>query len=557
MALTRIMVLMWADVLALYAIWMTMLYLTNVWKLDFTHAAAIINVFWGVSGLLVLPMQYIIDSFLGNFWMLLLSSFSYSAGLGFLTMSTPPVLAKSFDTCRSYAPECIGEGQKILFYTALALIAVGLSGHILSLGGFMAQQLNEQTFDDMFSFCKFFLGTWFTVLVAIGAAFAMTYIKEWSVRYGISAICTVVATLLFLSGTCSYTYVGPSGSLLTIVFKVFVATVVKIFRRIPRDIEQLYEKNDIGGLRGYILPHSRRLRCFDKAAIVLPNKTLDEQANNQWKLCTVTEVEETKLLLRVIPLSLTFIFCGVVSSIANTYFIEQTNHLKHNIGKLSVPILVLLWFYDQGKSIFAQLYFALANCLGGNGARQYAPPIGIAVSMIFGILGCISAAAVERKRLDVVEKHNLVDKPDEKIPMSAFWLIPQFVLIGALDGIFENSVTIFFVDQVGPAMKGYALHFSMAVMGLGNLGSVLSVYLTGKVSERGGKTGWFQSSLNKSRLDKYYWTLAWLTAANLGFYIVMALLYKYRESELEDQEAPEYDETNGPFEDDDAKCCCC
>lgn len=532
-----------------------------MWKLDFTHAAAILNVFWGVHGLLILPVQYIIDSFLGYFWMLLLSSISYSVGLGFLAMSTPPVLADSLGTCSAYAPECIGEGQKMLFYTSLALIAVGLSGHILSLGGFMSQQINQQTFEDTSTICKFVFGTWFTVIVAIGAAYAMTYIKEWSVRYGISAICTVVATFLFLSGTCSYNYVGPSGSLLTIVFKVFVAMIRKIFRRVPKDLSQLYEKNDVGGVRGYVLPHSNRLRCFDKAAIVLPDQPLDEQETKKWKLCTVTEVEETKLLIHLIPLSLTFIFCGVVSSIGNTYFIEQTNHLKHNIGKLSIPALSLLWFYDQGKTIFSKIYFFIAECLGGNGARQYAPPIGIAVSMIFGILACITAASVERKRLDVVEKHNLFDKPNDKIPMSVFWLIPQFVLIGALDGIFETSMVIFFSDQVGLAIRGYAVHFSMAVMGLGNLGSVLSVYVTKKISEKGGKVGWFHKTLNKSRLDKYYWTLAWLTAANLGFYIVMAMIYKYQEAEDPESEENEGEEneggeTTGPFEDD-ATCCCC
>ncbi|KAF5931118.1 hypothetical protein HYC85_031991 [Camellia sinensis] len=39
-------------------------------------------------------------------------------------MSTPPVLPKATATCSLYEPECIGEGQKILFYTALALAAI-------------------------------------------------------------------------------------------------------------------------------------------------------------------------------------------------------------------------------------------------------------------------------------------------------------------------------------------------------------------------------------------------------------------------------------------------
>ncbi|KAF5959618.1 hypothetical protein HYC85_000827 [Camellia sinensis] len=70
---------MWADLLAGYAMWMMMLYLTNVWKLNFTHAAAIINVFWGLTAIMLLPMQFLADAFMGNYWMLLISSFAYSA----------------------------------------------------------------------------------------------------------------------------------------------------------------------------------------------------------------------------------------------------------------------------------------------------------------------------------------------------------------------------------------------------------------------------------------------------------------------------------------------
>ena len=55
-------------------------------------------------------------------------------------------------------------------------------------------------------------------------------------------------------------------------------------------------------------------------------------------------------------------------------------------------------------------------------------------------------------------------------------------------------------------------------MGLGAIGSVLSVYLVGKVSEMGGKPNWFQYTLNKSRLDHYYWTLTVLCAVNFVLY---------------------------------------
>ncbi|GLT70621.1 hypothetical protein SLA2020_426890 [Shorea laevis] len=60
------------------------------------------------------------------------------------------------------------------------------------------------------------------------------------------------------------------------------------------------------------------------------------------------------------------------------------------------------------------------------------------IAMLFSILCCITAAKVETKRLDVIKIYGLLDKPDEEIPMSMFWLLPQFFLLGALDGISHN-----------------------------------------------------------------------------------------------------------------------
>ncbi|THG12234.1 hypothetical protein TEA_004398 [Camellia sinensis var. sinensis] len=77
MFMNAILVLIWAD---MYAMWMTTkLYLTNVWKLKFTHATAIINVFWGLMGIRLIPMKFIVDVFIGNYWVLVISSFAYSA----------------------------------------------------------------------------------------------------------------------------------------------------------------------------------------------------------------------------------------------------------------------------------------------------------------------------------------------------------------------------------------------------------------------------------------------------------------------------------------------
>ena len=55
-----------------------MTYLTDVWSLTITHAAAIVNVFTGVAAIMPIGMGFLVDTFMGDKWMLLLASIAYS-----------------------------------------------------------------------------------------------------------------------------------------------------------------------------------------------------------------------------------------------------------------------------------------------------------------------------------------------------------------------------------------------------------------------------------------------------------------------------------------------
>ncbi|XP_022841941.1 protein NRT1/ PTR FAMILY 5.5-like isoform X2 [Olea europaea var. sylvestris] len=451
--------------------------------------------------------------------------------MGFLSMSTPPVLASSTGTCKDYEPKCIGDTQKALFYTALALLAVGISGHLVSLKPFLKEQ--RMNSDDDGSCKAFFriLGMITVAIVAIIGAIALPYIKPWSIRFGIPAICTAFATLLFLSGPCSCKP-EPQGSPLTIVCRVFVASFSKISVPFPLDRRDGHELQSFS--------RTRILRCLEKAAIILPDRSPEEQKNNRWTLCTVTEVEEAKIVVRMVPMWMTFIVCGVVSSIGNTYFLEQANHMDRKLGKWKIPLAMLLLLFNCAKSLFGKSYALLASCFGG--CKKYAPPVGIAVAMVFSVLCCITSAGIEIRRLKVIRRHDLLDKPGDDIPMSIFWLLFQFFLLAGLDSFLEKSSKAFFQDQAPGSMINYLQYSSSGVSGLGFMGSVLSVYVVGKISEKGGRQNWFQNTLNKSRLDRYYWVLAALSSVNLLVFILIACIYNYKEPESVQQ-----GDENGPL----------
>ena len=248
----------------------------------------------------------------------------------------------------------------------------------------------------------------------------------------------------------------------------------------------------------------------------------------------------------MIPMWMTFIMCGVVISIGNTYFLEQATDMNRKVGKLKVPLPILKFFYDLVKDHFKGLYVKVTKKVIPG---KYVPPYGIIVAMLFSILCCITAAEVETRRLDVIQRHGLLDKPNDstkKIPMSMFWLLPQFLLLGAVDGMSNFSIDQFFTNQAPASMSRYLKLFSHGVIGAGTVGSVLSVYVVGKVSERGGRPNWFQETLNKSRLDNYYWTLTVLSAINLILYVLVAWWYTCRDPSEDANKATKKEESTQP-----------
>lgn len=67
-----------ADLLADFAMYVMVNYLTNVWNLNSTHAAGIINIWNGITPALTIVFAFVVDTFMGDYYMLLLSSTAYT-----------------------------------------------------------------------------------------------------------------------------------------------------------------------------------------------------------------------------------------------------------------------------------------------------------------------------------------------------------------------------------------------------------------------------------------------------------------------------------------------
>ncbi|GKV13369.1 hypothetical protein SLEP1_g24378 [Rubroshorea leprosula] len=140
-----------------------------------------------------------------------------------------------------------------------------------------------------------------------------------------------------------------------------------------------------------------------------------------------------------------------------------------------------------------------------------------------------AAALVEIKRLQLARELGLVDK-DVAVPMSIFWQIPQYFLLGAAEVFTCIGQLEFFYDQSPDAMRSLCSALSLLTTSLGNYLSSFILTLVTYFTTMGGKTGWIPDNLNEGHLDYFFWLLAGLSFLNMLVYIVCAKKYKQKKA---------------------------
>lgn len=200
--------------------------------------------------------------------------------------------------------------------------------------------------------------------------------------------------------------------------------------------------------------------------------------------------------------------------------------MNRKLGHIIVPLPSLLIFSAISSVIIRGCCVKLSKKLSEDRSPPVMPPTWeIGIGMGFTVLCCGAAHMVETKRLGVVEQHHLADKPDHILPMSVFWLVPQFLLLGAMDGFSYPGIKRFFCSQVPESMKNFGPLFTESVIGIGNLLSVIVIVASDKGSRLRGQPSWFADTLNKSRLDCFYLTLTILSFIGFIFHRLVERTY--------------------------------
>lgn len=269
---------------------------------------------------------------------------------------------------------------------------------------------------------------------------------------------------------------------------------------------------------------------FDKAAVQTEADQIKDGLANPWRLCTISQVEELKSLIRLLPIWASGIVFSTVYSQMSTMFVLQGNTLDQHMGRhFQIPSASLSLFDTLSVLFWAPVYDRIivpyARKFTGR-ERGFTQLQRMGIGLLISIVAMISAGVLEVIRLSIVRSNNYYDL--KYIPMSIFWQIPQYFLIGCAEVFTFIGQLEFFYDQAPDAMRSMCSALSLTTVALGNYLSTVLVIIVTNVTTRNGSLGWIPDNLNRGHLDYFYWLLAILSLLNFFVYLWIAKYYNYK-----------------------------
>ncbi|XP_012467161.1 protein NRT1/ PTR FAMILY 8.3 [Gossypium raimondii] len=512
-------------------------YLTNKLHEGNVSAARNVTTWQGTCYLTPLIGAVLADAYWGRYWTIAAFSTIYFFGMCTLTLSASIPALKPAECVGSICPSAT-PAQYAVFFFGLYLIALGTGGIKPCVSSFGADQFDDTDPNERVKKGSFF--NWFYFSINIGALVSsslLVWIQDnagWGIGFGIPALFMGLAIGSFFSGTALYRFQRPGGSPLTRMCQVLVAAFHKRSLKVPEDSTLLYETGDkhsaIEGSRK--LEHSEELKCLDKAAIVTDVETKSGGFSNPWRLCTVTQVEELKILIRMFPIWATGIVFSAVYAQMSTMFVEQGMMMDTKIGSFTIPPASLSTFDVISVIFWVPIYDRIIVPIARKFTRKergFSELQRMGIGLFISVLCMSAAAVVEIRRLQLAKELDLVDK-QVAVPISILWQIPQYFLLGAAEVCTFIGQLEFFYDQSPDAMRSLCSALSLLTTSLGNYLSSFILTLVTYFTTKGGQIGWISDNLNEGHLDYFFWLLAGLSFLNMLVYTLCASRYKQKKA---------------------------
>ncbi|CAH8332397.1 unnamed protein product [Eruca vesicaria subsp. sativa] len=476
---------------------------------------------------------YIADSYIGRFWTFTASSLIYLLGMILLTMA---VTIKSLrPTCTNGVCNKASSLQIAFFYMSLYTIAIGAGGTKPNISTFGADQFDSYSLKEKKQKVSFF--NWWMFSSFLGALFAtlgLVYIQEnlgWGLGYGIPTLGLFVSLLVFYIGTPCYRHkVIKSDNLARDLVRVPIAAFKNRKLHCPNDVLELHELDShyYKSTGKHQVHHTPIFRFLDKAAI----KTCSKESP-----CTVTKVEVAKRVLGLILIWLVTLVPMTLWAQVNTLFVKQGTTLDRKLGShFQIPAASLGSFVTLSMLLsvpmYDQYFVPFMRKKTGN-PRGITILQRLGIGFVIQIVAIAVASAVEVKRMRVIKAFHITS-PRQFVPMSIFWLLPQYSLLGIGDVFNAIGLLEFFYDQSPEEMQSLGTTFFTSGIGLGNFLNSFLVTMVDKITSKGGGKSWIGDNLNDSRLDYYYGFLMVISIVNMCLFLWAASNYVYKIDEIKE-----------------------
>ncbi|XP_059071500.1 protein NRT1/ PTR FAMILY 4.5-like [Cryptomeria japonica] len=512
-------------------------YFHGVMYYDLADSSTTLTNLMGASFLLALFGAFLSDAYINRFNTNIIFASIEVVGYLLLTMQAHfPSLRPSECDILNPVMNCkhVGGGNAALLYMGLYLIALGTGGVKAALPSLGANQFDEKDPRESRLMSSFF--NWFFFSLSVGASLGVTFIvwiqnnKGWDWGFGLCTMAVALGIFSLLFGMSTYRNQVPRGSPLTRIMQVFVAAIRKRNLPLPEEATELYEVNDKETALDKELSHTQQFRFLDRAAIVQESS---EKPESPWQLCTVTQVEEAKILVRMLPIFASTILVATCLAQLQTFSVQQGMTMDTHIGSsfhippaslAAIPLIILLVLTPLYDLVFVPFARRITGKETGITHLQR-----IGVGLLLSALSMAIAAMVEVKRKDVAREHNMLDSR-EPVPLSVFWLGFQYLVFGVADLFTVVGLMQFFYSQAPPGMKSLATAFSWCSLAFGYFLSTVVVNVVNKATSKiTGSGGWLHgNNLNRNNLNLFYWMLAILSILNFFNYLYWSRWYKYK-----------------------------
>ncbi|KAH0756258.1 hypothetical protein KY290_026528 [Solanum tuberosum] len=502
-----------------------------------TSAISVTN-FMGTAFLLALLGGFLSDAFFTTYYIYLISALIEFLGLVILTIQarSSSLMPRKCELGVPNMPcEQVHGAQAAMLFIGLYLVALGVGGIKGSLPPHGAEQFDESTPRGRKHRSTFF--NYFVFCLSFGALIAVTFVvwmednKGWQWGFGIATLAIFLSIPIFLAGSPFYRNKIPRGSPLTTISKVIIAALLNSSASSSKNSSTVIAS--MTSSPSPPIPASKDVESIETApssSLSFLNRAVSDTPACGVLKCTVQQVEEVKIVMKLLPIFACTIMLNCCLAQLNTFSVHQAASMNTKVGSLKVPpaslpvfpvvfIMILAPVYDHFIIPFARR--VTKTEMGISHLQR------IGIGLFLSIVAMAIAALVEIKRKGVVTDSGLIDSA-KPLPITFFWIAFQYLFLGSADLFVLAGLLEFCFSEAPVSMRSLATSLSWASLAIGYYLSSVIVSIVNRVTGISTNKPWLAGrNLNHYHLDRFYWLMCILSALNFMHYLFWATKYKY------------------------------